>query len=102
MKDRIGIRMIEEAERLGKLRPGGTVIEPTSGNTGMICMLPAWTKGVFGVLFAYMHTICTGSVFGIAVHGMLYYFPCVGGRHWDCLSCCREGISLHSSHAGQS
>src|SRR5436190_1163848 len=34
VKDRIGIRMIEAAEREGKLRPGGTIVEPTSGNTG--------------------------------------------------------------------
>ena len=35
VKDRIGQRMIEAAERAGSLKPGGTVIEPTSGNTGM-------------------------------------------------------------------
>ena len=35
VKDRIGIRMIEAAEREGKLRPGGTIVEPTSGNTGV-------------------------------------------------------------------
>ena len=35
VKDRIGIRMIEEAERKGWLRPGGTIVEPTSGNTGV-------------------------------------------------------------------
>ncbi|MDX6547634.1 MAG: cystathionine beta-synthase, partial [Gaiellales bacterium] len=35
VKDRIGLRMIEAAEREGKLKPGGTIVEPTSGNTGV-------------------------------------------------------------------
>jgi cystathionine beta-synthase len=35
VKDRIGLKMIEAAEREGKLRPGGTIVEPTSGNTGV-------------------------------------------------------------------
>ena len=34
-KDRIGMAMIDAAEREGKLRPGGTIVEPTSGNTGV-------------------------------------------------------------------
>jgi len=34
IKDRIGVRMIEEFEQNGKLKPGMTIIEPTSGNTG--------------------------------------------------------------------
>jgi cystathionine beta-synthase len=35
VKDRIGLAMIEAAERAGRLRPGGTIVEPTSGNTGL-------------------------------------------------------------------
>ncbi len=35
VKDRIGLPMIEAAEREGKLKPGGTIVEPTSGNTGV-------------------------------------------------------------------
>ena len=45
VKDRIGLRMIEQAERDGKLRPGGTIVEPTSGNTGVGLAIAAALRG---------------------------------------------------------
>jgi len=45
VKDRIAVRMIEAAERDGSLQPGGTIVEPTSGNTGVGLAIAAQSRG---------------------------------------------------------
>ncbi|MGA8231776.1 MAG: pyridoxal-phosphate dependent enzyme, partial [Candidatus Acidiferrales bacterium] len=45
VKDRVAISMIDDAERRGRLKPGGTIIEGTSGNTGMGLALVATARG---------------------------------------------------------
>jgi cystathionine beta-synthase len=45
VKDRIAVRMVEAAERDGSLKPGGTIVEPTSGNTGVGLAMVAQAKG---------------------------------------------------------
>src|SRR3954469_7208599 len=45
IKDRMALKMVEDAEKAGKLKPGGTIIEGTSGNTGMGLAIAAIIKG---------------------------------------------------------
>jgi len=45
IKDRIALALVESAERAGRLAPGGTIVEPTSGNTGIGLAMVAAVKG---------------------------------------------------------
>jgi cystathionine beta-synthase len=61
VKDRIGLKMIEGAEREGKLKPGGTIVEPTSGNTGVGLAMAAAIKG-YRCIFVMPDKIATEKI----------------------------------------
>src|SRR2546425_299479 len=72
VKDRIGIAMVEQAEQKGLLRPGGTIIEPTSGNTGVGLAIVASVKG-YKMIFVMPEKMKSLKVVGVDPEGSIFY-----------------------------
>jgi cystathionine beta-synthase len=68
VKDRIALRMIEAAERSGELKPGGTIVEPTSGNTGVGLAIVAQTKG-YKCVFVCPDKVSTDKINVLRAYG---------------------------------
>jgi cystathionine beta-synthase len=68
VKDRIGIAMIEAAEAAGELRPGGTIVEPTSGNTGVGLAIAAARKG-YRCVFVVPDKVSTDKIALMRAYG---------------------------------
>jgi cystathionine beta-synthase len=67
VKDRIAVRMIDAAEASGELRPGGTIVEPTSGNTGIGLVLVAQQRGYHCIF------VCPDKVSGDKINTLRAY-----------------------------
>ncbi|MFC6082372.1 cystathionine beta-synthase [Sphaerisporangium aureirubrum] len=68
VKDRIALRMVEAAERSGRLRPGGTIVEPTSGNTGVGLAIVAQHKG-YRCLFVVPDKVASDKIAVLRAYG---------------------------------
>jgi cystathionine beta-synthase len=68
VKDRIALRMIEAAEESGELRPGGTIVEPTSGNTGVGLAIVAQRKG-YRCVFVCPDKVSTDKINVLRAYG---------------------------------
>ncbi|WP_030544036.1 cystathionine beta-synthase [Streptomyces albus] len=68
VKDRIALRMIEAAEESGELRPGGTIVEPTSGNTGVGLAIVAQQKG-YKCVFVCPDKVSTDKINVLRAYG---------------------------------
>ena len=68
VKDRIALRMVEAAERSGELRPGGTIVEPTSGNTGVGLAIVAQTRG-YRCVFVCPDKVCEDKINVLRAYG---------------------------------
>jgi cystathionine beta-synthase len=68
VKDRIAVRMVEAAEASGALRPGGTIVEPTSGNTGIGLAMVAQEKG-YRCLFVCPDKVAHDKVIVLRAYG---------------------------------
>jgi cystathionine beta-synthase len=68
VKDRIALRMIEAAERSGELRAGGTIVEPTSGNTGVGLAIVAQTRG-YRCVFVCPDKVSTDKINVLRAYG---------------------------------
>ncbi|MDH2428780.1 cystathionine beta-synthase [Sphaerisporangium sp. TRM90804] len=68
VKDRIALRMVEAAERSGALRPGGTIVEPTSGNTGVGLAIVAQEKG-YRCLFVVPDKVAQDKIAVLRAYG---------------------------------
>ncbi|MGH1555873.1 pyridoxal-phosphate dependent enzyme, partial [Streptomyces sp. L7] len=68
VKDRIALRMIEAAEQSGALKPGGTIVEPTSGNTGVGLAIVAQQKG-YHCIFVCPDKVSTDKINVLRAYG---------------------------------
>ncbi|PWI46058.1 cystathionine beta-synthase [Streptomyces sp. ICBB 8177] len=68
VKDRIALRMIEAAEQSGELKPGGTIVEPTSGNTGVGLAIVAQQKG-YRCIFVCPDKVSTDKINVLRAYG---------------------------------
>src|SRR5690242_20825194 len=92
VKDRIGLAMIEKAEQDGKLKPGGTIVEPTSGNTGVGLAIAAAGKG-YRCVFVMPDKMSQEKIAMLRGYGAEVVITPTAVDHED-----RKSTRLNSSH----